>query len=202
MVTQNGEAAVRATLETHFISSIAFDILLRDPFTSSDFDAFIAERQRTIQDAIESLLIKERLDLPPKLRELDVDVESIELKLRRVIDDALEGNVLLLPAHVAQRTRERIQRAERQNAALNSQHYTTLAGKLEYCDMRELQDVIVGKALWPTFETRFASKESLNTKFNQLAELRNGLRHSRTIDEITRKEGEASILWFNHTLTE
>lgn len=200
MMQQNGEAAVRATLESHFISSEALDILVRDPFTPADFEAFIAERQRTIQDAIESLLIKERLDLPPKLRELDVDVESIELRIRSVIEESLEGNVNLLPPHVMQRTSERVQRAERQNAALDGQRYTTLAGKLEYCDLRELEDIIAGKALWSRFEQRFGSKESLATKFSQLAALRNGLRHSRSIDDITRKEGEAAILWFNHTL--
>ena len=200
MMQQNGEAAVRATLESHFISSEALDILVRDPFTPADFEAFIAKRQRTIQDAIESLLIKERLDLPPKLRELDVDVESIELRIRSVIEESLEGNVNLLPPHVMQRTSERVQRAERQNAALDGQRYTTLAGKLEYCDLRELEDIIAGKALWSRFEQRFGSKESLATKFSQLAALRNGLRHSRSIDDITRKEGEAAILWFNHTL--
>ena len=34
LVNANGEATVRATLESHFISPAAFDILLRDPFTS------------------------------------------------------------------------------------------------------------------------------------------------------------------------
>ena len=34
----------------------------------------------------------------------------------------------------------------------------------------------------------------------QLAELRNGIRHSRTVDEVTRKEGEAAILWFKQVL--
>ena len=27
-------------------------------------------------------------------------------------------------------------------------------------------------------------------------ELCNGIRHSRSVDEVTRKEGEAAILWF------
>jgi hypothetical protein len=45
-----------------------FDILRRNPFEANDFEDFIAERQRTLQDAIENLLIKERLDLPPQLR--------------------------------------------------------------------------------------------------------------------------------------
>jgi len=200
MIARNGEAEVRSTLESHFISPVAFNILLRDPFTPADFDAFIAERQRTIQDAIESLLIKERFDLPPRLRELDADVEAIELRLRTVIDRTLEEDPTLLASHVVQKTAERIQRAERQNAALDVQRYRTLAGKLEYCDLRELQDIVASKALWPRFESRFISKEALAIKFNQLAELRNGLRHSRSIDELTSKEGEAAIIWFKHTL--
>lgn len=200
MIEQNGESATRTTLETHFISPAAFDILLRDPFTPNDYEAFIAERQRTIQDAIEDLLIKERLELAPRLRELDVEVERIELRLRKVIATALESDVTLLPSHIAQKAGERIHRAERQNAALNGQRYATLDGKLEYCDLRELQQIIEAKALWSRFEPRFSNKESLTTKFGQLAELRNGIRHSRDVDEIMRKEGEASILWFNHTL--
>ncbi len=62
--------------------------------------------------------------------------------------------------------------------------------------MRELQDTVTGKTLWPLFENRFTNKETLVVKFGQLAELRNGIRHRRTVDEITRKEGEAAILWF------
>ncbi len=55
LITQSGESTVRGILESHFISPVAFDILLRDPFGPDDFEAFIAERQRTFQDAIETL---------------------------------------------------------------------------------------------------------------------------------------------------
>ncbi len=89
LIKQSGETTVRAILETHFISSSAFDILLRAPFTPADFEAFIADRQRILQDAIENLLIKERLDLPPQLRELDADTEQLELKLRRGREDSV-----------------------------------------------------------------------------------------------------------------
>ena len=71
---------------------------------------------------------------------------------------------------------------------------------LEYFDLREIQDTIVAKPLWPHFEPSFATKESLATKFDQLTELRNGIRHSRSVSEVTRMEGEASILWFNQVL--
>ena len=79
-------------------------------------------------------------------------------------------------------------------------YYQTLAGKLEFCDFRELQDAITGKVTWHRFEPRFANKETVYAKFGQLAELRNGIRHSRTVDDIARKEGEAAILWFDQVL--
>jgi hypothetical protein len=58
----------------------------------------------------------------------------------------------------------------------------------------------MSKASWSHFETRFSNKETLNSKFGQLAELRNGIRHSRTVDDVTRMEGEAAILWFDQVL--
>ncbi|MGN6772558.1 MAG: GmrSD restriction endonuclease domain-containing protein [Rhizobiaceae bacterium] len=200
LIAQNGERQVRAILESHFISSAAFDILLRSPFGPEDFEAFIAERQRTLQDAIENLLIKERLDLPPQFRELDEKVEQIELTLRSVIAATLSNEPGQMPPHLVQKADERIGQALRRNAALDAEQYQTLTRKLEYFDLRDLQEAITNRALWAKFEPRFASKEAVIGKFNQLAELRNGLRHSRTVDEITRKEGEAAILWFEQVL--
>lgn len=200
LMQSNGEVAVRAILESHFISPAAQAILLRDPFTPDDFQAYIAERQRTLQDAIESLLIKERLDLPPQLREFDTRIEQVELQLRAVIASTLSDSASRLPPHVNQKADERIQGALKKNAALDAERYKGLAGKLEFCDLRELQDTITGKSLWPDFEKRFVNKETLIAKFGQLAQLRNSIRHSRTVDEISRKEGEAAILWFEQVL--
>lgn len=196
LIAASGEASVRATLESHFVSPTAFVILLRNPFETVDLEAFFVERQRTLQDAIEDLLVKERLDLPPQLRELDGQIENVELALRRGIDVALDSDPTQLPPHVRQRIEERLQAAVKKNAALDSDRYETLAGKLEYADLRELQDTITSKSLWQRFEGRFANKETFAKRFGQLADLRNGIRHSRSVDEITRKEGEAAILWF------
>lgn len=196
LMAASGEASVRATLETHFISPAAFAILLRDPFATEDFEAFLAERQRTLQDAIEDLLVKERLDLSPQLRELDARTEEIELALRGCIDAALNGDPSLLPAHVCQRIEERLRLAAKKDPALDSDRYELLEGKLEYADLRELQDTITNKGLWPRFQGQFVNKETLDRRFGQLADLRNGIRHSRSVNEISRKEGEAAILWF------
>ena len=200
LIKKNSEAAVRGILESHFISDVALKILLRDPFTPADFEAFIAERQQTFQDAIENLLIKERLDLPPHLRELDEKVEQAELGLRRVVDELLSGTPDAIPPHIAQKIEERILRATKRAAGFDTKFYSTLPGRLEFCDLRDLQEIITAKPLWPHFTSRFPSKEALIGKLDQLAELRNGIRHNRTVDEVTRKEGEAAILWFQKVL--
>jgi hypothetical protein len=200
LIANNGDIAVRAILESHFISPAAQEILLRDPFKPTDFEEFIVERQRTIQEAIENLLIKERLDLAPQLRELDESIENTELALRKTIVETFRDNPSQLPTHILQKVDERIQRAAKKNAAMDTEQYQTLAGMLEFCDLRELQEAITSKTSWGQFEPRFKNKETLVGKFSQLAELRNGIRHSRSVDEVTRKEGEAAILWFKQVI--
>src|SRR6266542_811375 len=154
-----GDLTVRPVLESHFISPSALAILLRNPFGPDDFEAFISERQRTLQEAIENLLVKERLDLPPQLRELDIAIERVELAIRAVIRDRLGNDANLVPGHVMQKVEERLGRAIRKNAAMDVEYYDSLSGKLEYFDLRELQDALVSKALWDLFEPRFANKD-------------------------------------------
>lgn len=200
LIANNGDAQVRGILSSHFVSDKAFDILLRDPFTTDDFEAFIAERQRTIQDAIETLLVKRRIDLPVALRELDALIEEVELGLRELIRSSLGEDASRIPSSVSERVEERLQRALKRNAAMDSDHYATLRGQMEYFDLRELQETIVNKLLWPEFEKKLGVKEALIGKFGQIAELRNAIRHSRSVDDVVRKEGEAAILWFRKVL--
>jgi hypothetical protein len=137
LITQNGEGAVRSVLESHFVSPTGLSILLRDPFTTADFEAFISERQRTLLEAIENLLIKERLDLSPQLRQLDQQVEAIELALRDQIVEALGNDPTGLPPHVSQKLEERIQNAARKNAAIDPEQYKLLDKRIEYLDLRD-----------------------------------------------------------------
>ena len=199
-IERNGEKEVRATLETHLISPEAFDILLRDPFTPADYEEFIAQRQKTIRDAVENLLIKQRLDLPSSLRELDEKIERVELGLRDLIAGSLEEAVENLPPHVRQKAGERISRAARKDPTFDADRYETIDGLLEFFDLRELQDTMTSRACWPAFQGAFLNKDALVTKFGQLAELRNSIAHSRSVDTITQREGEAAIEWFERVL--
>ena len=200
LIAQNGESEVLNILESHFISGRAFEILMRDPFTPNDFEEFVAERKSTFLTGIENLLVKEHLGLPKSIRELDIRIEAIELEMRGIISVRLNGDMNKLPGHVLQKINERLQDAAKKNPALDMKDFQDISRKLEYADLRELQDTIVNKGNWSLFQHTFANKELLGTRFQQFAELRNAIRHSRTVDEITRKDGEAALLWFEQVL--
>lgn len=194
-----GKEKVSSILESHFISSDALDILLRNPFTARDFEEFVAERQKAILNGIENLLVKERLDRPLNLQRLQDGVKAVEMKMRDLILETLDGNAKLIPQHIDNVVKERIQRNIRKNP-MNKGRYDKLVNMLEYFDLMELHQLMVSKTLWSRFEGIWESKQNLEIKFGQLAELRNALSHSRQIDEVTRKEGEAAISWFAQVL--
>ena len=133
-MASNGEQAVKSIMETHFISPTALAVLLRDPFTPEDFEEFINERQKTLLNAIESLLVKERIDLPPDLRLLDENIEQVELRLRQKIAHTLGGDEGAIPPHILQKIDGRLQAATKKNPAFDSEKYASLNNKLEFAN--------------------------------------------------------------------
>jgi len=131
---------------------------------------------------------------------LDAKVERVELSLRRLIAERLDGDRAFVPPHVSERVQDRVVAAVRKLPDESAPRLATLAGQLEYFDLRELQDVITAKSLWPRFEPTFRTKETLAVRFGQLAELRNAIRHSRTLTNVAIKDGEAAIHWFDSML--
>lgn len=200
LIADNGRAKVEALMQSHFISPAALDLLLRDPFTTEDFDAFLRERQRTILAAIQSLLIGGRADLPADLRTLDEDIEDVELGLRALVAKRLEESVEKIPPHLQPKIDGRVARELKRNPSATPERYETLSGVLEFADLTELLDILTAKGMDASFSDVFPTREQLNTKFGQLADLRNGIRHSRSVSDIARKEGEAAILWFKAAL--
>ncbi len=199
-IASQGKENVRAILRTHLISDAAFDILCRDPFDGDDFEEFLTERQRTIQDAIGALLVRGRLDLSPDLRDLDSRIEAVELEVRRLIDRTVAGNETQLPDHVRAKIKGRIDGALRKQPGLAPDEFERLDRRLEYADLHELEAVIVNKTLWQDFKSTFGAPQQVQQRFTQLGDLRNAIRHSRTANAVTKKDGEAAILWFEQAL--
>lgn len=200
LIATNGRERVEALLQSHFVSPRALDILLRNPFTSGDFDEFIRERQRSVTAAIHSLLIGGRADLPGDLRALDEDIERMELALRRFIALRLDNDPARLPHHIRPKIDARIAGELRRTPGLDETRFATLEGRLEFADLSELLDIIVTKGMDASFSDIFPTKEGVMAKFGQLGALRNGIRHSRSVGDVVRLEGQAAIQWFSDAL--
>ena len=56
LIAKNGEDIVRQTMDSHYVSKKAMEILLRNPFKPSDFVEFLNAREDTIRNAIKNLL--------------------------------------------------------------------------------------------------------------------------------------------------
>lgn len=134
------------------------------------------------------------------IEEWDPRIHKVERTLRHVIANALENNGKLLPEAVSQRINDRLVQMMKKNPAMGGPHFDQMPFRLEYCDLRELQDTILNRSLWPRFTATFKNQESLSAKFGQLADLRNAVRHSRSINQIVLREGEAAVLWFEAVL--
>jgi hypothetical protein len=135
-----------------------------------------------------------------EIKVIDLQIETVELRLRALICTTLCGDATRVPEHVNQKLQERIRTALKKDPSLDRRSFKLLERRLEFCDLRELEDTLACKQLWKEFEPRFGSREALQGRFARLADLRNAIRHSRTVDEVVKKEGEAAIIWFDRVL--
>jgi hypothetical protein len=176
------------------------DILAPDNYT-----AFLATRRELIAERLNEYLgttghLEMSPPRDPHLARLDERIEIVELQLRRLIGERL-GDSRRLPRHILDAIIARRAADHRRNPGLAA-GADQEADLLSYCDLRELQDVLTNKDLWPLWAAAFGTKEQLNSRFAQLTALRNALRHSRSPDDVTTKDGEAALLWFAGALVE
>jgi len=205
ILENNDEEKVYKILQSHLISRKAVEILLRNPFTVQDYRDFIAERRQIILQEIEGRLINENVELPENLKVINDDIEQVELTLRSVIKDNCQlasiGDIKTkIPSHLLPKLQDRIEKEVRKNPSLKERQASDVDFWIQFLDLQELKDIIQNKNNWPSFEELFITKDKLSSEFNDLAGLRNAIRHSREADKITRMKGEASILWFKQQL--
>jgi hypothetical protein len=204
MLENNDPEKVYAVLNSHLISRKAVDILLRDPFTKSDFDEFLFERQESIRNAIDNQLIKEKVEIPLALQKLNDEVETIEMKMRQILIAKLNGTdetyETFIPQHIQEKVNKRISTELRKKPGLSDDAFISLSERLKFFDLFEYYDTIVSKSNWHLFESIFGNKPQLENRFNQLSTLRNCIRHTRDISTIEKLDGEAAIAWFKQIL--
>lgn len=204
MLDNNDENQVYQVFESHLVSRQAVSILLRKPFTKEDFDEFLGERKRTIFESIQTQLIDEKINIPAHLKDLDTEIEEIEYGIRNLIITTIgvemDKYITSVPQHIQDKVQRRVDVNIKKKANASNDDYDDFSKRIEFFDLREYQDIIISKHNWERFVSIFKDKQSLDIRFNQLATLRNGIRHSRSISEIEQMDGEVAIKWFKNAL--
>lgn len=205
MFEHNDKETVYKVLKSHLISKKAVDILLRDDFTIDDFNDFINERKETILKTIYKTVIDDSVELPEDLDKLNKAIEQIELHLRSLISEELNLNSRndikeQLPPNIYDNFSQKVNRERKRNPTLVNDNIEMASYWMQFSDLQELLQIITAKTHWLIFENIFGSKEKLTIEFNDVANLRNALRHSREVDTIVRMKGEVSILWLKQQI--
>ena len=105
-----------------------------------------------------------------------------------------------VPQHIQDKVQRRVDVDIKKKVNASSHDYDDFSKRIEFFDLREYQEIIISKNNWEKFVSIFSDKQILDVRFNQLATLRNGIRHSRSISEIEQMDGEVAIKWFKKVL--
>jgi hypothetical protein len=194
-------------------------VQLRKQFVPTDenfynldsYEQFLAARRELLCNGINNFLATyfsegKQSGVPEDLEHYDKNIEQIELSLRDLIsqklNDAAELDAYqeLVPEHLKDKVEGKIKSWITKNPGEDKTQFLILRRKMDFFDLQEYYDLISSKLNWIFFEETFGSKSNLQSRFAQLGELRNGIRHSRGATEVAIKDGEAAIAWFNSIL--
>jgi hypothetical protein len=190
-----------AALRSHLIPSDS-----GSPIWADDYDGFLQQRTDLIWAQV--LKVTGEGDIydsgaPVPRDEARLAVDEIEVKLRRVLHEVLQGQAgagywkSTVPGDVQDTAKKRI--TERNKSKVTTKISDPLL-RLQYLDIMDYHKIIDKN--WGWFEDRFGSREDLKSHFLALKNYRNPLGHARDMDAVERKRGEAAVIWFRRTLAE
>jgi hypothetical protein len=188
------EDLFKKTLLTHFIDEEAYNLLKND-----DFFNFIKRREQLIIKKIKELVgcsfsVKDQLQENP-----NNVLEKLEISIRDFIDRVFKENIghdywsEAIPQHIDNKISSRLKVTE--TAVPYAEKITKPRKKLDYLDMAEYSDIILNKNNWIYFEKYFENKENTASKFKDLCDFRNPVKHVRDKQRIVDLYGEAAIEW-------
>jgi hypothetical protein len=217
-ITQESNMEILARDPKEYLPKIDV-VQLRKQFVPTDenfynldsYEQFLAARRELLCNGINNFLATyfsegKQSGVPEDLEHYDKNIEQIELSLRDLIsqklNDAAELDAYqeLVPEHLKDKVEGKIKSWITKNPGEDKTQFLILRRKMDFFDLQEYYDLISSKLNWIFFEETFGSKSNLQSRFAQLGELRNGIRHSRGATEVAIKDGEAAIAWFNSIL--
>ncbi len=189
----SNEQALTEVLESHTISAVGLALLQSD-----NFDGFLEEREKSIIRVIRS-----KIGLSPDTEEVletapETAVDELELNLRDFIDSHLSKAFgadywdAKVSNGVKQRVEQKLEQRFKRHPAERSQPISA-RNRFDYCDIMDYQETI--SVNWDIFESVFGSRGEVEKHFLQLKEYRNAVKHGRVMNNVERKQGEASYEW-------
>ena len=121
---------------------------------------------------------------------------AIRELLVSVLGDEIYNYKDQIPQHIQDNVQRRISLDLKKKPSANQEDYLSFTKRIEFFDLNEYQETIISKINWEKFSKIFIDKNGLSIRFSQLSNLRNGIRHSRSISEIEQLDGEVAIKWF------
>lgn len=217
-ITQESNISILAKDPKEYLPKIDAE-QLRKQFVPTDealyslerYEEFLEKRRELLCKGINSFLSSyyddnKKSEVSTDLEHYNTKIEKIELAIRDLISQKLnnaaelDAYCELVPDHLKVKAEGRINSWMSKNPGEDQSQFIELRRRLDFFDLQEYFDLISSKTNWVLFEENFGSKGVLQNRFNQLVELRNGIRHSRGATDIAVKDGEAAISWFDSIL--
>lgn len=204
---QQGEERARRLLASHLISSKAISILLRTPFTPRDFDDFIKERQESLYNLLNDIVLKLPLgeEMTHTTSMIKNELDEIELSLRDLIAEVGDSNSSdPFKEIVSERTREKCNNtfiaSQKKDPYLTDDSFKTYRQKLDYFTLGEYKELIDNKRQWPFYESILPVRSEFVKHFDNMTLLRNNVAHPKDLSKIIYHNGLASISYFSGLL--
>jgi hypothetical protein len=132
---------------------------------------------------------------PETLRALELRVRTIELALRKRIDQVAGGDVEALPSSVRLKLQEEY--AKHHPDGTGSPSLRELLASSYLTDLEKIARV---DTVWPNLGGRWESKRTFRNAISDLTAFRNPMAHGREVSELVRTKGETAVAWFEARL--
>ena len=120
----------------------------------------------------------------------------MEAKIRKFLDEKLtEGQGSNYWSKLSSGVRQRVEEKLKQRVKRHPSNDNDISclERLSFCDIMDYSEIILSN--WSIFEKTFGSKAEVEKHFLNLKEYRNALKHVRAMNNVERKQGEASLEW-------
>jgi hypothetical protein len=126
-------------------------------------------------------------------------IDEIEEALRTLIDKTLTQKDAdywdeFIPQGVRERVAEKVKQHNNRHPGESGLKRSGL-DRLGFCDIMDYREIITSKANWGLFQEKFGKKQEADKHFGNLKEYRNCIKHARPMNNIIKKQGEASLEW-------